>query len=345
MKEILRELCALDGVSGYEQKVRDFIKKMAQPYAEEMIEDSLGNVMVMKKGVARRAEPVVIATPMDEAGFLVRGYTSDGYLKLTAVGKFDLRGMAGCRVTVGCEGTSGMIIRKKMGATADEKWGETPALSDLLVDIGESSDVEARKRASIGDPVALWGSFAMFGEQCVMAKGLRSRVGCAIALKMLQEELPYDTWFAFTVGGVTSDTGARGAIPVGNRLKPRYTLILGAKGSDDLPSVLPHKQTAKMRHGAVVSLIDIETVYHRGLRKKIVRSAEKEGIRWQYDCCGAGGNDGAALHVAGMGADAFGLSVPVRGFYNATNVMCMKDLEEAYRMAVLFNREAGEWNV
>ena len=49
MKELLRELCTLDGVAGYEDEVREVIMQKVAPYAAEMTVDPLGNLIVFKK--------------------------------------------------------------------------------------------------------------------------------------------------------------------------------------------------------------------------------------------------------------------------------------------------------
>ena len=48
MRELLKELCALNGVSGDEKAVRDFIAAQAAPYADDMRTDALGNLIVFK---------------------------------------------------------------------------------------------------------------------------------------------------------------------------------------------------------------------------------------------------------------------------------------------------------
>ena len=50
IKEILRELCALPGVSGNEGAVRDYIAARVQPHAAEMTTDAMGNLLVFVKG-------------------------------------------------------------------------------------------------------------------------------------------------------------------------------------------------------------------------------------------------------------------------------------------------------
>ena len=50
MKELLKTLCALNGVSGDEDQVREFLAERARPWARSMKVDPLGNLIVWKKG-------------------------------------------------------------------------------------------------------------------------------------------------------------------------------------------------------------------------------------------------------------------------------------------------------
>ena len=69
MKELLKKLCALDGVPGYEDEVREFIEKAVAPYATSMEVDPVGNLIVFKKGAKPRKRPLALFAHMDEVGF------------------------------------------------------------------------------------------------------------------------------------------------------------------------------------------------------------------------------------------------------------------------------------
>ena len=56
MLDLLKELCALNGVSGEEDQVRDFIRAQASPWADSIRTDALGNLIVFKKGRKGRTE-------------------------------------------------------------------------------------------------------------------------------------------------------------------------------------------------------------------------------------------------------------------------------------------------
>ena len=63
--EILEKLCTADGVAGYEDEVRQAALDIVAPYADEVITDPLGNLLVFKKGKNRRQSPVAICAHMD----------------------------------------------------------------------------------------------------------------------------------------------------------------------------------------------------------------------------------------------------------------------------------------
>ena len=49
-ENLLKELTQLWGVAGYEKEVRKYIEEIVAPYADEMMTDAIGNLIVLKKG-------------------------------------------------------------------------------------------------------------------------------------------------------------------------------------------------------------------------------------------------------------------------------------------------------
>jgi len=342
MKDLLRELCLLDGVPGYEDEVREFIHARVSPLADEIIVDALGNLLVFKKGKSPRVRPMVVAAHMDEVGFLVRGYTEDGCIKLTSAGGIDPRVLIGRRMKVGRKKIRGVISLKAIHLTTPDERTKAPPLTSLYVDIGCTSKDAAQKLAPIGEPVMFDSDFIEFGDRCVKAKAIDDRVGCAVAISMLESELLYDTWFAFTTG---EEIGTRGASVVGNRLNPGAIMALEGTTAADMPDIPEHKQSTAHRKGAVVSVIDGRTIYSRDLRRKILAEADTLGIKWQYRKSANGGTDAGVLHTAGSGALAFGLATPTRYIHCAMNVLHLPDMEELFKLAMLFNEKVGELDV
>ena len=66
--EILEALNQTHGPSGDEGGVREKIEELARPFADEIVTDTLGNLIVHKKG----AGPwMMLAAHMDSIGFIV----------------------------------------------------------------------------------------------------------------------------------------------------------------------------------------------------------------------------------------------------------------------------------
>ena len=66
--ELLEKLCMLNGASGDENRVRDFILSEISGYCEYRV-DPLGNIIAEKKG--KYASSKKISAHMDEVGMIV----------------------------------------------------------------------------------------------------------------------------------------------------------------------------------------------------------------------------------------------------------------------------------
>ncbi len=341
MKELLRELCMLDGIPGYEEEVRKVIEQKAAPYATEMTVDPLGNLTVFKKGAKRREKPVMLAAHMDEVGFLVRGITDDGMLRLAAAGGIDPRVLVGRRMKVGPKKIPGVISLKAIHLTTPEERKSAPGLNQLYVDIGARRRSEAEELVQIGDPVAFDSAFYEMGDRCVKGKAIDDRVGCAVLLTLMREDLPYDTYFVFTTG----EEIGHGSVVAAQRLNAGAVCTVEGTTAADMPDVPKHRRSTAQREGAVVSIMDKGTVYNRELQRRLTAVADKEGVRWQYRKSANGGTDAGPMHKANAGCLAFGLAAPTRYIHCACNMVHLPDVEEVVKMGRIFIKETGENNV
>ena len=96
---MLKELCLLNGISGREKAVREYIISKIPSDCKYSV-DALGNVIVEKSGKSRASKKVMLSAHMDEVGFMVSYITDDGYIKIAPVGGIDERVVFGRRVKV-----------------------------------------------------------------------------------------------------------------------------------------------------------------------------------------------------------------------------------------------------
>ena len=66
--ELLGKLCNLNGLSGEEDEVRDFIKSEIEQYCDEITGDNLGNLLAHKKGRKTPPKKIMFQAHMDETG-------------------------------------------------------------------------------------------------------------------------------------------------------------------------------------------------------------------------------------------------------------------------------------
>ena len=207
MLRTLKKLCLLNGVTGSEEEVRGYIKARALKYTDDVREDRMGNLIVVKRAgsqLQREDAPLpklMLAAHMDEVGFMISQITDAGYLKFMPVGGIDPRIAFNRRVRVGEKKIPGVTGLKAVHQTPEEERLDIPKWSSMYIDIGAKDRAEAEKLVSIGDAVAFESDFAYFGKAdgYIKAKAIDDRFGCAVMLKLLEKDLPMDVTFVFTV--------------------------------------------------------------------------------------------------------------------------------------------------
>ena len=330
MIELLKTLCELNGPTSNEGKVRDYIKKYVKPYVDEIREDVMGNLIVFKKGKERREKKLMLAAHMDEVGLIVTDITDDGYLKFDFVGGVDTRVVIGKRVFVGKKEVPGIIGFKAVHLTTPEERKRAPKLSELCIDIGCDKKTAAEKLVSRGDTAIFDSPFEMLSENRFKARAIDDRYGCAIMLKLLEEELEYDTYFAFTV---QEESGLRGASTAAYSVNPDVALVLDATTASDIPSCEGALRVCALGCGAVVGVMDGGTIYDKKLFVALREIAEEKKISWQIKTRVAGATDGAAISTSRQSVRTMVIAIPTRYIHSPAGVADIRDVECALTLS------------
>ena len=339
MIETLKTLCMLSGVSGQEDEVRDYILERAMPYADEIHTDAMGNLMVFKKGAVHPEQRIMLCAHMDEVGLIITRIEDEGYLRFQFIGGVDRRVVLGKRVYVGRERIPGVIGLKACHLVSRDEEKNVPKADELYIDVGAKSKEEAAKHIELGDYGVFDDSVTEFGDGYIKAKAIDDRCGCAAMLKLIEEDLPCDTWFAFTV---QEEVGARGAMGAAFRLTPDIALVLEGTTAADLPYVEEGKQICRLGKGPVLTFMDRGTIYDRELRALLIRLAEENGIAWQTKEQIAGGTDGRVIQRSRAGVKTAIIATAVRNIHSPASVASEKDAENMLVLARLFLREMGK---
>lgn len=339
MIETLKTLCGLSGVSSYEDQVRDYIRRRVEPYADSVRTDALGNLIVFKRGAKAAGNKLMLCAHMDEVGLMVKSVTDEGYLKFGCVGGIDRRVLLGKRVTVGEKAVPGVIGLKAIHLTTAEERKKVPKLTELYIDIGAKDREEALAQVELGDICTFVSDVTEFGSGMLKAKAIDDRVGCAVMVKLLEEDLPMDCTFAFTA---MEEAGTRGAFGAAFDLTPEIALVLEGTTAADIPSLEPDRQVCWPGRGPVLAWMDGGTIYDRELFELLRALAEQNGLPWQMKHYLSGGTDASAIQRTKAGVRVTGISAAVRYLHAPSSVCSISDAEQMLTLARLFLRAMAE---
>jgi endoglucanase len=317
--KLLKTLCALNGGSGDEKAVRDFILSEIGGFADKTEVDKIGNIIAFKKG-KKPGKAVLIAAHTDEVGFIVTFIADDGTLGFAPVGGIDASAAAGKRVRI--NGLVGVVGVGAMHNLSAEERSKTPKFEALRIDIGAEDKKDAERFVKIGDRAYFESNFKEFGQGKIVSKAIDDRFGCAVLIDIIKSELPYDCTFAFFA---QEETGCRGSKAA--NISAEYAIIAETTTAADFDGVENEKQCCKIGGGAVISYMDRGAVYDSELFILAKQTAEKNNIKWQTKTLIAGGNDSSAVSIKNGGIKTAAVSLPCRYLHTGATVADKEDMK------------------
>ena len=322
MIDLIKELSAVQGPSGREEKIRELIISKL-PADVTCSVDNLGNLIVHKRGAKTPEKKLMMCAHMDEVGLIITYITDDGLLKFNEIGGIDPAVLVGRRVVLE-SGVKGVIALKHVHLTEKAEQEKLPKMTEMHIDIGAHTKEEAEKYASLGSFATFDSDFVEFGDDSVKAKALDDRVGCALLLKLINSDLPVDVDFAFDT---QEEVGAIGAYAAAFGIKPEVCVVVESTTAGDIDGVEGDKRACLLGEGAVVSYMDRGTVYDNELYRETMELAKNKGIKAQTKTLVAGGNDARSVKVTGEGARVIAVSVPTRYLHSPSCVMKKEDIK------------------
>ena len=357
LKDLVFELCSLTAVGGYEKPVRDWIRSAAEPYADEIRVDKLGNLMVYRKGRKSMEKPLVLFAHMDEPGFLVKKITEDGMVQLSN-NTMPAKSIIGKQLEIHRQGIGREgVLYGVAGMKADhlqtpEEQKRTPSLDKLLMDIGAVSREDAERLVRPGDVVVPYAESELLGCSAgedkaafMTGRGLASRGGCAVLLELLKEEPECDCWFVFTVSGENWYlVPGKGAIMAARQLEPEIAVMLHGVETGEGPGVPDERINCRCGEGAAISLMDGDFVFDRGLRDLVTEDANEAGVLWQYHTGKKQVTGAGRLAASGEGCFLLPVNLPLRYSGAEAAVCALSDLESMAEVCRIMMKKAGEFH-
>lgn len=332
---LLARLTEANGAPGQEGEVRDLIRSEIAAYADEIKTDALGNLIAIKNPNAPGPK-VMLAAHMDEVALMIVGIENNGYLKFRPIGGIDPRVLVAKSVVIGEKKVPGVIGSKPIHLQNPQERQRALTIQELLIDIGAKSKEEAEGKVKLGEIAYFTTKYEEFGANKVKAKALDDRVGCALAIKLLQEDVSFPLIAAFTV---QEEVGLRGAGVATYQVEPDLALILEGTTASDVPGIKEYKHATSVGEGPALTVIDRASIPHPALVQELFAIAEAKGIKMQVRRNTAGGTDAGQIQRTGEGTKVATIAVPCRYIHSPVSVMSQDDFDGAYELVKEYLKE------
>lgn len=332
--EVLKNLSALDGPSGYEQEVINYIKKEVGNIEKTETEiDKQGNLIVRREGKGRK---IALFAHVDEIGFVLTKKEYGNFFRFSTFGGIDPKAIISQRLRFHTRDRSiayGVVGMLEPHLQTEESRRKVPSLDDLFIDM-----VENGEKVNIGDIGNFSSEPFLLSERYFTGKALDNRASCGVliyTMELLKEFIPKsEGYFIFTIREEDGSSGARGPC---YRIKPDLAIILDVTHADIPRPSYPRIETGK---GPV---LDIGPMINREYFERVKNLAEKISVNYQIEPTGSASNtDTDMIQISAGGIPTLLISIPLRYMHTPYEVVNLKDLEETARLLSHFIARGGE---
>lgn len=329
MSKRIEELVNLHGVSGFENVVREYLKKSFGDV--DFIYDNLGGIATCIDS-GKPGNNILVLAHMDEVGFMLKHIADNGICKITPIGSFVPSSVVNSQViaiSASHEEFPGVILGESPHGNDGKK---ELKIEDFNVDFGFSTKEEAIAAGlELGMQVALKNSYAKLANNRVASKAFDNRLGCAAILDL--NELLKDNLKAgkvFLAASVQEEVGLRGASPIITAIgeKIDYALIIDVSPVKDVEEVL----NGTIGAGTLIRVQDPRTVLTVSEVRHLRKLAKDNNIENQ-DFFSSGGTDANVIQITGSGVKTCALCVPGRNLHTQNSVISLDDYDATIKLA------------
>jgi tetrahedral aminopeptidase len=318
--KLLEKLCNACGVSGDEGEIRQIVLEELKGRADDLRVDALGNVLVTKRGSAKKRLKVMVSAHMDEVGFMLVADDGEGLFRFEIVGGMDVRQLVGKPVLVGREHVPGVIGARPIHLTTAEERRQKIPLDALRIDIGPGGG-----KVKPGDRAYFATRFQRTGPS-IIAKALDNRLGVTTLIELVKDApANIDLMAAFTV---QEEIGLRGAKVAAYAFSPDIGIAVDSTPAHDLPTYDGEENVSyntRLGFGPAIYIADGSTYSDPRLIRHFAAAGDDAKIPYQFRQPGGGGTDAGAIHKERGGIPSLSISVPHRYAHTAALLARLDD--------------------
>ncbi|MDP8240658.1 MAG: M42 family metallopeptidase [Candidatus Hatepunaea meridiana] len=342
--EILRKLVEMSGVSGREERVRQFIIDEMKPLVDEIKTDQLGNVIGFKKAKGPMPKggrkKIMVAAHMDEIGFVVSYIDDKGFIRMQPAGGFDPRTLMAQRVTVhGKKDLPGVIGSKPIHILTEEEKKKKLDIKDYFIDLGLPKE-RVDELVKVGDPITMYRKMVELGD-CYSCKTFDDRVGVYCMLEALHKvkESPADI---YAVATTQEEVGLRGAFASSSGIKPDIGIALDVTLANDVPGAKGQEEISHLGKGTSLCIMNGASITNPKLINRFAELAEEKKIPYQKDVMPRGGTDAGAIQKSEGGSAVITVSIPCRYVHSTVETVHKNDVQATTDLLAAYLEDPGD---
>lgn len=292
-------------------------KEELQKYAEVRPFGSIGLIGYIDR---KKDKTIMLEAHIDEVGFIVTHVFENGFLRVSNVGGNDGRILPATPVTVHGRKDIPAVFASNPPHLSGEN--EVKTADEALLDTGLGE--KAKDIVSPGDYVTYDKEFHPLSGNRVCGKSLddRAAVACLIevASRVYNKDLPVNLVLCLSE---QEELGTRGAKTAAFSIDCDEAIAVDVSFGNS-PDVSPTK-CGKLGGGA---MIGISPVLNRKVTDRILKLAEENKVRHQYEVMGGTtGTDADVITVSKDGIPCGLVSIPLRNMHTPAEVIDLSDLE------------------
>jgi glutamyl aminopeptidase len=345
--QMIKRTTELQGISGFEHNVRDFMRSEMNGLVDRIETDGLGGLFGVKESQTPDAPKLMLAAHMDEVGFMVSSITSKGLIKVLPIGGWNPYVVSSQRFTIQTKkGEYPLVSSSIPPHLLKDKKNTSISIDSILFDGGFESKEEAEEYGvRPGDPIVpVVETIQMANKKTFAGKAWDNRYGVTLVLELLkqlkEEQLP-STLIAGA--NVQEEVGLRGTKGSVRKFKPDAFLAVDCSPANDLNG--DKEAFGRLGDGFLLRIQDPGMILSREMKDYLIDTAETNNIPYQY-FVSKGGTDAVAAHTLNEGIPSAVIGVPARYIHTHQSLFRIDDYEAAkemvYQIVRTFDRSVLE---
>ena len=265
---------------------------------------------------------IMLAAHIDEIGVMVTHVDKNGFCRFTTLGGVRPHTCFGSRVRF-LNGAVGNIGGERL-----ENGSHVHKFEEMFIDVGAASREDCP--IQVGDVAAFDRPFEEAGSR-LTSKAMDDRVCVAVLIETLRQlqSSPHELYFVFST---QEEVGTRGATTAAYGIDPEIGIAVDVTMTGDTPRGL--KMEVALGKGPAIKVKDGGMLADPRLVQAMIACAEKNDIPYQREILLGGSTDARAMQISRAGMAAGCVSVPTRYIHSPSEMVDLKDVENAVRLLI-----------